>query len=68
MRKRRIQGAATVSLGAPGGPKQSLFEEFVDFVKHNKKWWMLPIIIVLISAGTLLMLSANSATTPFTHL
>jgi len=41
---------------APG-----LIAEFVDFLIHNKKWWLTPIIIVLLLLG----LIATLQTTPF---
>jgi hypothetical protein len=33
--------------------------EFVDFLIHNKKWWLLPILIVLLLAGALVLLSGS---------
>ena len=27
--------------------RPSLLREFADFLMHNKKWWLLPILIVL---------------------
>jgi hypothetical protein len=33
-----------------------LIAEFWDFIKHNKKWWLTPIIIiVLLMAGVILL-------------
>lgn len=40
--------------------------EFVDFLKYNKKWWLLPIVLVVaIVAG--LALFTNSAAAPFIY-
>lgn len=33
---------------AAEGPQISLLAEFWDFIKHNKKWWLIPIIVVLL--------------------
>jgi hypothetical protein len=33
--------------------------EFVDFVLHNKKWWLIPIVLVLLILGVLVALQAT---------
>lgn len=40
--------------------------EFVDFLLHNKKWWITPIILVLLLFGVLIMLG-GSAAAPFIY-
>lgn len=40
--------------------------EFWDFLRHNKKWWLLPIIGVLLFLGLLIMLSGTAAA-PFIY-
>ena len=44
----------------------SLVSEFVDFLKHNKKWWLIPIIVALLLVGLLIVL-AGSAAAPFIY-
>lgn len=44
----------------------SLVGEFVVFLKHNKKWWLLPIILILLGMGLLVLLS-GSALAPFIY-
>jgi hypothetical protein len=44
----------------------SLVGEFIDFLKHNKKWWLLPIIVVLLGVGALVALSGTAAA-PFIY-
>ncbi len=46
---------------APG-----LVVEFLDFVLHNKKWWLTPIIVVLLVLGLLVLLSGTGAA-PFIY-
>ena len=46
--------------------QQSLLSEFLSFLAHNKKWWMLPILIVLLLLGVLIFLS-NTAAAPFIY-
>jgi hypothetical protein len=45
----------------------SLLGEFLDFLKHNKKWWLLPILSVLLLLGLLIWVSVNSAVAPFIY-
>jgi len=51
---------------AARGEAPSLFAEFVDFLRHNKKWWLLPILIVLLLFGVLIFLSGTGAA-PFIY-
>ena len=37
------------------------FNEFVLLIKHNKKWWITPIIICLLLFGILIIYSGHSA-------
>lgn len=46
--------------------RTSLAGEFIGFVKDNKKWWLLPIIIVL-ALVALLVLLAGSGAAPFIY-
>jgi hypothetical protein len=43
-----------------------LLIEFWLFLKHNKKWWLLPILIVLLLLG-LLVLLGGSGLAPFIY-
>lgn len=43
-----------------------LVTELFDFLKHNKKWWLMPILIVLGLFGVLAML-AGSSVAPFIY-
>ncbi len=44
----------------------SLFSEFVLFIKENKAWWMIPILLVLGLVGVLVVLSSTGAA-PFIY-
>jgi hypothetical protein len=46
--------------------RPSIVREFMDFLRHNKKWWMLPILLVFVIFG-LLMLLGGSAAAPFIY-
>ena len=41
--------------------------EFWEFLKIRKKYWLLPIIIVLVLFGGLIILSQGSAVAPFIY-
>jgi hypothetical protein len=42
-------------------------KEFWEFLKVRKKYWMLPILIVLVLFGALIFLSQGSAVAPFIY-
>ena len=42
-------------------------KEFWDFLKERKKYWLLPIIIVLALFGILIVLSQGTAVAPFIY-
>ena len=48
------------------GRRQTLVSEFWDFLKHNKKWWLLPILLVVLLLGMLVFLSGSGAA-PFVY-
>ena len=45
----------------------SFLKEFWEFIKHRKKCWLLPILIVLVLFGGLIILSQGSAIAPFIY-
>ena len=48
------------------GPQMGLLAEFWYFLLHNKKWWLTPIFIVLLTFGFLVMFG-GSAAAPFIY-
>ncbi len=46
---------------------KNLLFELWDFLKVRKKWWLLPIIIMLVLVGILIILGQSSAVTPFIY-
>ena len=42
-------------------------KEFIEFLKERKKYWLLPIIIVLFLFGGLIILTQGSAVAPFIY-
>ncbi len=46
---------------------KSVVKEVWDFAKTRKKFWLLPILLVLISLGLLLFLVQGSALSPFVY-
>ena len=45
----------------------SFLQEFFVFLKERKKYWLLPIVIVLTIFGALIVLSQGSAVAPFIY-
>lgn len=46
--------------------KQGLFAELWDFLAANKKWWLAPIILILLVFGVLIILGGTGAA-PFIY-
>ncbi len=42
-------------------PQPGLLREFLDFLVHNKKWWLVPILITIALFGVLVFLSSTTA-------
>jgi hypothetical protein len=45
----------------------SFLIEFWEFIKVRKKYWLLPILLVLVLFGGLIILSQGSAIAPFIY-
>jgi len=41
--------------------------EFIAFLRHRKKYWLIPIIIVMVLLGLLLIAAQNSVVSPFIY-
>lgn len=51
---------------AAEGQGESLAAEFLAFLKQNKKWWLLPIVLVMLLLGVLIFLTSTAAA-PFIY-
>ena len=49
-----------------GAARPSLLAELWEFTATNKKWWLTPIVLVLLLVGALLLLSGSTAA-PFIY-
>jgi Family of unknown function (DUF5989) len=47
-------------------PPSSFLGEFWHFLKHNKKWWLTPIVLTLLLVGLLIVLGGSTAA-PFIY-
>lgn len=47
--------------------KLKIMREFLEFLKENKKWWLLPIVLVLMVLGALIILTQGSVVAPFIY-
>ena len=43
-----------------------LLAEYKDFLLHNKKWWLIPIVVALLLVGILVVLGSTAAA-PFIY-
>ena len=49
------------------GGRISIFGELWAFMRARKKWWLLPIIVVMVLVGSLLVFAQGSALAPFIY-
>lgn len=47
--------------------KISIIKEFWSFLRVRKKWWLAPIIIMLVLLGALIIFTQGSALAPFIY-
>ncbi|MFM9956799.1 MAG: DUF5989 family protein [Phycisphaerales bacterium] len=47
-------------------PAGGIAREFLDFLRHNKKWWLLPLVLVLLLVGVALF-AGGGAAAPFIY-
>lgn len=47
--------------------KLQVISDFWQFMRHNKKYWLAPIVIVLLLVGFLLVIAKGSAVAPFIY-
>jgi hypothetical protein len=52
------------NLAAQSSP--GVVREFCDFLLHNKKWWLTPIVVIMLLFGALIILSGTAAA-PFIY-
>ena len=45
----------------------SIAVEILAYMKERKKWWLAPLILVLLFVGTLLVFAQGSALAPFIY-
>jgi hypothetical protein len=46
---------------------QSIISEFWEFLKVRKRYWLLPIVLVLLLLGALIVFTQTSAVAPFIY-
>lgn len=44
-----------------------VFKEFLSFLKQEKKWWLIPLIIILFLFGALLTFTSSSVLAPLLY-
>ena len=47
--------------------KLALLAEFWDFLKSRKKWWLGPIVFIMLLMSLLIVLTEGSAVAPFIY-
>lgn len=44
-----------------------LFKEFLLFLKQEKKWWLIPLVVLLLIFGAIIVLGAGSVLAPLMY-
>ena len=47
--------------------KHTLLSDFAAFIRHEKKWWMIPLAAVLLVVGLLAVFASSSPLAPFLY-
>jgi drug/metabolite transporter superfamily protein YnfA len=47
--------------------KGRVFKEFWQFLRQEKKYWLIPIVVVFVLFGLLIVFSQSSAVAPFIY-
>ena len=47
--------------------KLAILREFWDFIRVRKKWWLIPIVMILMLLGSLVVFTQGSALAPFIY-
>jgi len=47
--------------------KASILLELWDFIKERKKWWLAPVILILVLLSLLIVFAEGSALAPFIY-
>lgn len=45
----------------------SLTREIWEYMRHRRKWWLLPIILAMVTLGAILVFAQGSALAPFIY-
>lgn len=48
-------------------PRSSLLSELWAFMRVRKKWWLLPLVLVMLAVGVLIAFAQGSALAPFIY-
>jgi len=54
-------------MNLPNSSKLSILSEFWGFLKVRKKWWLAPIVFMMLILSLLIVMSQGSAVAPFIY-
>jgi len=47
--------------------RMQILTELIEFLWEQKLWWMIPMVVVLVTVGMLFILTQNSVIAPFIY-
>jgi hypothetical protein len=65
-RETNLDGAQTSFERLAEQRPPGFLSEMQDFLVHNKKWWLTPIVVILLMLGALILMSGTAAA-PFIY-
>ena len=64
---RKSSTSTSGASSAEGNERRGIAREFMDFIVHNKAWWMTPIILVLALMVAFILFAESSPVLPFIY-
>ena len=65
--ERRVRSRKITKSSSRMNGKLSILREFWDFLRVRKKWWLAPVITLLLVLGLILVVTEGSAIAPFIY-
>jgi len=63
----KTEPAPTIGYAEDDAEDESLLNEFLLFLKEEKKWWLAPLVLVLLFISAIIVFAEGSAIAPFIY-
>jgi hypothetical protein len=62
-----LKGPTEAGRSRDGGKKMDFLKDLWGFLKERKKFWLLPLIVIILIFGALMIFASGSAIAPFIY-